>query len=234
MHIIRYKDLYINKNEQYQKDSMVLNAHRQFWNFNIEDIEFCILFMVEKSSLSRKELDKLLSDKEKYYISLYDTKENGYNMNGGGIDGIRTLTRESYKRICLANKRKATNGDNIVYCYDIKTQERTYFISNYAFRNFLGMNVDNDCLYKYSIIKNQYLAARTVDALEDKIQEYYSHFDINGVYHQYMPTDDMLRDICKYISEDEYNKKYNQKATYRSYSTFINRCKVFLTDDMRQ
>ncbi len=51
---------------------------------------------------------ELLCERERYYIQLYNTKENGYNMTDGGLGMHGYKPTEEHKR----NMRKALSGEN--------------------------------------------------------------------------------------------------------------------------
>lgn len=235
IHTIKYKDEFMNKPVEYLKENKVLNFHQQLWKYNLNEIELCILWAIDTKSVDRVELDKLLSEKERYYIKKYDTAANGYNMSRGGIDGVRTLNEESHKRMCIANKKKATNGDNRVYCYNIKTGERISCISKPALEVYINHNIYNDQLHKFSVVDGKYLVARNVNDLEDRIQYYYEHADLCGKYHNNDISIDKVIDLYKGISCADFTKKYGVvNSTYSMYQERLNMVHTFLTDDMRE
>lgn len=96
-----------------------LTSQRKFYTairkYGFDSFDFVVLEEVESNSI--EELHSLLCEKEKYYISLYDTFYNGYNLTegGGGTAGLfaelnpfykRKHTEETKKKISKAHKGK--------------------------------------------------------------------------------------------------------------------------------
>ena len=235
IHILKYKDEFINKPDEYLKENKILNFHQQLWKYKLNEIEICILWAIDTKTVDRVTLDQMLSEKERYYIKMYDTAANGYNMSRGGIDGVRTLNEESHKRMCIANKKKATNGDNRVFCFDLNTKERFSCITKPALEVYIKHSIYNDMLHKFSVVAGRYLVARDVETLEDRIQYYYNNADLCGKYHNNDIPYDIVVDLYKGISCENCVKKYNiSESSFKSYQKRLNMIHTFFTDDMRE
>lgn len=87
----RRKDFLSDKNYAGPK----INSARN--KYGVENFEYEIIFKVE--SLIESEVKEILNDKEIQYITLFDSFENGYNLDLGGGTASYKRTEESNKNL---------------------------------------------------------------------------------------------------------------------------------------
>lgn len=227
MTMLRKKNSYAEVENQ---PRAILNFYKQMWQFELSDIEFCILYMIEDESLTEEQIKEILSPKLKEFIQEYDTIANGYNsISENTINATRKYSEETREKMKIANKQKANNGDNTVYVYDITTKERLYCLTMPALCKYIGTKIDPRQLKQNSVIKKNWLGARSVEELEDKIEYYYKHCDLTGTYRaDSLIPEEMVRDLFKGITYPEFSAKYNLKDfAYKMYQKqFETNCKV--------
>lgn len=82
---------FLNENQDYSGPK--INKARE--KYGVKNFEYIIIFKVE--SFIESEIKEILNEKEKQYIQLFDTFDNGYNSDLGGGSGTYTRTEENKK-----------------------------------------------------------------------------------------------------------------------------------------
>lgn len=129
-----------------------------------ENFEYEILF--EISIDDKDELRKILGEKEIIYIKQFDTINNGYNYQEGGIHKVNVLSPESRKQAALKVSKA-------ILQYSIKGVFMREWISTMDIERELGINhtlISQNCLGKTKHCRNFVFKHKLNEAIELEIK----------------------------------------------------------------
>lgn len=182
------KDLYIRikhhlgrmKNASKNDDCLL---YRAVAKYGIDQFDLEILEILPNSNTKC-----LLNEREKFYISLYDSYRNGYNLTLGGDGGclgykFTSKQIENCKKAAKENSKKLRKA---IFLYNIKTNEFLHFDSIINGSREININygsLERCCMHKIWLCDKKYLGAFSEDSLNKRILE----------FKEYLPE----RSICK-------------------------------------
>ena len=230
--------LFTNKINHKRYVGQSLNIRRRFnkhmlrmrnkWNYplynalnkyGLENFDYEIIYTIEDKNCSIEELTNLLNEKEIYYIELYDSFNNGYNLTKGGesISGYK-FSEESCERRKEISKEIQNDGRNKVFVYNVKTKEYSDAPTLKSFLKSVGSN-SKHAAGATIIICNEWIVARTKEQLEEKIQKYYSQTERDsGKFKQKLEFSEELKTDLQTMKWPEFCTKYNvSRCSYYNY-----------------
>ena len=110
------------------KHNRKLVLYKAIEKYGIENFEACLLLAINTFGKTNYEIKKELNYHECFYIDLYDSYNNGYNMTPGGDSGRLGFkhTKETIEKIRKAHKnyipKAAKCASKKTYGYDILTK----------------------------------------------------------------------------------------------------------------
>lgn len=112
----------------YNKHDRKLAIYQAFDKYRMDNFEARVLLVINTFGKTDEEIKKELNYHECFYIDLYDSYNNGYNMTPGGDSGRLGFkhTKETIEKIRKARKnhtpRAAKDASRRTYGYDIVTK----------------------------------------------------------------------------------------------------------------
>ena len=138
----------------------------------MDNFDYLIIEKIDIENIDIKEATKKLNELEIFYIKKYDSFNNGYNLTIGGdsISGYK-FSEESCNRRKEIAKEIQNDGRNKVFVYNVQTKEYSESPTLKAFLISIGSK-SRHATTTSIIIQNKWIAARSKEELENKIQTY--------------------------------------------------------------
>ena len=106
------KAAFLRKNKRYSGPK--IEAARK--KYGPENFKYEVIFVIESSN--KDEVRNILNEKEKYFIGIFDSIKNGYNLDEGGAykdsEHTKPVSEETIKKRSEAMKKLYANGYKIV------------------------------------------------------------------------------------------------------------------------